>query len=138
MGQWRLLGAVGVCWVAALLGCGSDNPGGGLIDSEGGVIVGDDGGTTPVTICRNSKDCPLDQVCDPTAKACVQCVSNSDCEMGLLCQGSHCVVPTAACMNSLDCKADPNNPICDTSTGKCVLCVTSTDCPMNNDCIDHA
>jgi hypothetical protein len=64
-------------------------------------------------------------------------VSNTDCTTGLVCTGFHCMKPAAACMNSLDCTADPKAPICDSSTGKCVACVAAKDCPTSNDCIDH-
>jgi hypothetical protein len=129
--------AVGAGWLFSM-GCGGDDSGGGGgFLPDGGIIpIDDDAGTGAA--CRNSKDCPTDQVCDPTAHACVQCVSNSDCMTGLVCMGSRCQAPAAMCMNSLDCTADPKAPICDSSTGKCVGCVVAKDCPTSNDCIDHA
>jgi len=130
-----LLAVVGACWLS-LAGCGGDDSGAGLLAAEGGVLPGDDAGTTATT-CKNSKDCLVDQVCDPTTKVCVQCASNADCMTGLECQASKCVMPMGPCTNSLDCK-DPMSPICDGSTGKCVVCVASKDCPENNDCVDHA
>ena len=139
MGRLRLLLTLGLGSLTALMGCGTDNPGGAALDSEGGVIIpADDGGVMmTVTTCVSSKNCPVDQVCGPD-KTCVQCAGNADCAMGMVCQASKCVKPAAGCTNSLDCKSDPNNPICDSSTGKCVLCVASKDCPTNNDCINHA
>jgi hypothetical protein len=121
------------------VGCGGDDSGGGgyTIGPDGGLVpISDEGGTTGM-MCHNSKDCPTDQVCDMRAMACVQCLTNADCATGMQCTGSRCMMPTAACMNSLDCTADPKNPICDNSTGKCVACVAAKDCPTSNDCINH-
>jgi len=133
-GLLALAGIWGLSW-----GCSGGDTGGAFTDDAAVMMIGDDGGVivTPPTTCVSSKNCPIDQVCGPD-KTCVQCAGNADCAMGMLCQASKCVMPSAACTNSLDCKSDPNNPICDSSTGKCVLCVASKDCPTNNDCINHA
>ena len=37
MGRLRLLLTLGLGSLTALMGCGSDNPGGAALDSEGGV-----------------------------------------------------------------------------------------------------
>ena len=74
--------------------------------------------------CRNSLDCSLGMVCDPSIAQCVECVSAVDCPANNDCTARKCV-PFVPCKNSLDCGT---TAVCDTTTGRCVACLTDADC----------
>jgi hypothetical protein len=76
------------------------------------------------TSCRNSLDCSLGMVCDPSIAQCVGCITANDCPANNDCTARTCV-PYTACTNSLSC---PKTEVCNTGTGRCVACVMDADC----------
>jgi hypothetical protein len=89
----------------------------------GGKAKGPDGGSMP-TSCRNSLDCSLQMVCDPSIAQCVGCVTANDCPVNNDCTARTCV-PYTACTNSLDC---PSTEVCNAATSRCVACLMDADC----------
>jgi hypothetical protein len=115
MSMSRTIAAVGAVLFALAAwsaGCGG-----------GGKGKAQDGGPMP-TACRNSLDCPLGTVCDPSIAQCVGCVTANDCPANNDCTARTCV-PYTACTNSLDC---PKTEVCNTATSRCVACVMDADC----------
>jgi hypothetical protein len=78
------------------------------------------------TACTSDKTClPLDLVCDPVKKLCVQCVTNGDCGGGATCKSNTSQPPPKPCTSSKQCD---KGLLCDKASGQCVQCVTADDC----------
>ncbi|MBI5608829.1 MAG: lamin tail domain-containing protein [Deltaproteobacteria bacterium] len=80
----------------------------------------------PYVPCKNSTDCPTDQVCAPSSGRCVQCTSEADCGPSQVCQGNQCLA-YVACVSDKQCTG--LGLLCDKTKGKCAQCLTDDDCP---------
>ncbi len=130
--RWWCTGAVvGAVAVGLFAGCGDDGGGSGLF------IDPDAGGDASGGPCETSDECPSAMpVCDPGARACVECLLDGHCDAGSSCQSRQCVEDTT-CESSLDCDSGSRTPICDTVGGKCVECVIANDCDGTADCVSN-
>ena len=62
--------------------------------------------------CKNSLDCPNNQVCDIATHQCVACLTDADCGSGQQCVAQIC---RGACVSDKDCT--PLGELCDRAAG---------------------
>src|SRR5688500_15926742 len=95
----------------------TDRPADGGLDGGGG-----DAG------CGVHASCPAGSVCDPTTGACVECVTDADCEETAATPWCDPATDTCGrCTSDDDC--DEPRPLCDTTTGACFDgCRTDAEC----------
>jgi hypothetical protein len=101
----------------------------------GSPVPGDGCAASVIPVpCQTAADCAGDVysnvVCDPVAKVCVGCLSNSDC--GVLATGQ--IVPACDTKRKVcvGCVADSDCPggKCNTDTQTCGDCLVDADCPL--------
>ena len=85
--------------------------------------------------CQNNADCnngdaPL---CDPATKACVECITATDCQNAPLCNPALGIC--VDCTKDTDCGVA--NPICNVPSGNCVQCLLTSQCGLGETCIGH-
>lgn len=112
-----------VCAVA----CGSSNGAGlgGGVGGTGGTGGSSDGG------CTTSLDCDVGELCEPTNRRCVQCISAADCQGTDTCLGNQCR-PLVGCESDNACT--PMGQLCDKQLGICVDCLDSSQCSGGKFC----
>lgn len=111
MKRLMLIGA-GLAGAALLAACGgsaSDLTSGA--DAAAGAAGS---GGASAGSCKNSLDCDGDQVCDPSSRRCVECVTNDDCPSGLRCGATECRAP---CQSDKQCTGQ--GKLCDPANGWC-------------------
>lgn len=73
--------------------------------------------------CQSDRDCEFPDdtklLCDKDTERCVSCLSDDDCDRGLVCDGGACV----ECATNANC---PGSGLCDDH--RCVQCLTDADC----------
>ncbi len=74
--------------------------------------------------------CSLNEVCDETGTACVDCLSAGDCDDGLFCNGAETCVGNTCTAGSDPCPGQ----LCDDGPDVCVDCLTNGDCDNGDDC----
>jgi len=99
--------------------------------------------------CESSNECPFGQFCDLAFNACVDCLMDDHCEVGLVCQADGtCGDGSVECATDYDC---PTGYVCDdlgqcvsggsTGGGQDIPCASQADCEVygriceNNICV---
>ncbi|MEZ4406267.1 MAG: VWA domain-containing protein [Polyangiales bacterium] len=84
--------------------------------------------------CTGTAQCPGGQVCDTSARRCVECLTGTQCTgTNQVCVGQRCVTGTP-CMSSRTC----TGLVCDTARGVCVECLGDVDCASGQRCRANA
>ncbi|HEY4156596.1 MAG TPA: hypothetical protein VGM29_00810 [Polyangiaceae bacterium] len=126
-----LLALFSAFWLASA--CGSSGGSGGLFaGSPSCVSAADCGRDTPIcgpqrvcVECIANTNCEAGQVCDGVSGRCAQsCTSAADCNSNDLCAARGVCVE---CATNADC-ATKDGQICNTATGQCVGCTSDLDC----------
>lgn len=110
-------------------------------DATHADAAGSDAASGPIACASNSACTGSGQVCDPLAKVCVDCLWDSDCGPGAVCDERVCQ-PVTTCSNSLGCTSAVDAtgqalPICDKDAGRCVACLSNLDCAESQVCSDQ-
>jgi len=85
-------------------------------------------------LCKSTKDCPGDLVCNPATSECVVCLGNEDCDEGKVCGSDHSCHEMFECSSDKDCKK--LGLLCDKEAGVCVECLDFPDCDAAEYCLD--
>ena len=104
-------------------------------DGGGGGNGGGGGTVTPE--CTDDTDCtdPNRPICRPNFDVCVQCVEDTDCGAGEVCNNLVCELPAGNCQIDDDCSG--STPVCDQGNNVCVECLVPNDCGQGETCIDN-
>jgi hypothetical protein len=109
---------------AALGPCRSD-------DQCAGTTPRCDVATSRCVACAADTACAGGSVCDPGSGACVECVTNDDCDAPTATCDLTRHLCVAACRTTAQCAG---RGVCDTTTGSCLGCVRDTDCARGTHC----
>ncbi len=110
----------------------SDGSSDGSSDSDGDTAA--DATIDGPTTCQSDKQCiAAEQVCNPTAGFCVDCLTDTDCAAPNTCKGFSCVPPAAPCQSSKECSPEQ---VCHKAQGLCVECETDDDCLGGDACLE--
>ena len=88
--------------------------------------------------CNSSCDCTsAGQTCENTVCAAQpsQCMSDTDCPCGAICQSHVCFLPCGADAGNSQCH-NPT-PKCYAGLGRCGFCSTTADCPTGESCLSN-
>lgn len=83
--------------------------------------------------CATNADCSGDaQICNPTTKACVECLVKADCPDDPFCDPTY--GKCAECLGNADCGTA--QPFCEPADGQCRECLLDSHCGIHQKCTD--
>ena len=103
-------------------------------DSATGACTHGPAAACNLTPCPAEGECAAGSVCDDASGACVSCLTDADCDEGLVCVAKACVdgIP---CQSTVQCKA--TDQVCDVlpEAGHCVDCLEDAHCGASEACL---